>query len=72
MICPWCYVGKRRLERALDELGLRSTTSVQWLPFELNPDLPEEGIALDEGDRYAGIVLLFLLGLAIRNRFRIK
>jgi predicted DsbA family dithiol-disulfide isomerase len=44
VICPWCYVGKRRLERALDELGLRSTTSVQWLPFELNPDMPEEGI----------------------------
>ena len=44
VICPWCYVGKRRLERALDELGLRSTTSVQWLPFELNPDMPAEGI----------------------------
>jgi predicted DsbA family dithiol-disulfide isomerase len=44
VICPWCYVGKRRLERALDQLEIRSTTSVQWLPFELNPDLPEPGI----------------------------
>jgi predicted DsbA family dithiol-disulfide isomerase len=44
VICPWCYVGKRRLERALDQLEIRSTTSVQWLPFELNPDLPEHGI----------------------------
>jgi predicted DsbA family dithiol-disulfide isomerase len=44
VICPWCYVGKRRLDRALDQLGLRATTSVQWLPFELNPDIPQEGI----------------------------
>ena len=43
VICPWCYLGKRRLERALDQLSLRSTTSVQWLPFELNPDMPEHG-----------------------------
>jgi predicted DsbA family dithiol-disulfide isomerase len=44
VICPWCYVGKRRLERAVDELGLRSITSVHWLPFELNPDMPEDGV----------------------------
>ena len=44
VICPWCYVGKRRLERALDELGLRGTTKVEWLPYELNPDMPAEGM----------------------------
>jgi len=43
VICPWCYLGKRRLERALDQLSVRRTTSVQWLPFELNPDMPEHG-----------------------------
>ncbi|WP_046864298.1 DsbA family oxidoreductase [Microvirga massiliensis] len=44
VICPWCYLGKRRLERALDGLGLRSETPVSWLPFELNPDMPVEGM----------------------------
>lgn len=43
VICPWCFVGKRRLERALDALGLAATTTVEWLPFELNPDMPEGG-----------------------------
>jgi predicted DsbA family dithiol-disulfide isomerase len=43
-ICPWCYVGKRQLERALALLepeGLRF--SVHWNPFQLNPDMPAEG-----------------------------
>ncbi|TNC07866.1 DsbA family oxidoreductase [Methylobacterium terricola] len=44
VICPWCYVGKRRLERALDQLGLRESTTVEWLPFELNPAMPAEGM----------------------------
>jgi predicted DsbA family dithiol-disulfide isomerase len=45
VICPWCYIGKRRLERALDELGLAGRVAVEWLPFELNPDMPREGMA---------------------------
>ena len=43
-ICPWCYIGKRQLERALGILaaeGLRF--SVHWNPFQLNPDMPVEG-----------------------------
>lgn len=44
VICPWCFLGKRRLEHALDQRGLRETTTVEWLPFELNPDMPAEGI----------------------------
>jgi predicted DsbA family dithiol-disulfide isomerase len=43
-ICPWCYIGKRQLERALALLhaeGLRFT--VRWNPFQLNPDMPKEG-----------------------------
>jgi predicted DsbA family dithiol-disulfide isomerase len=48
VVCPWCYIGKRKLETALarlraDEPGLAPT--VRWHPFELNPDLPVEGIA---------------------------
>jgi predicted DsbA family dithiol-disulfide isomerase len=44
VICPWCFLGKRRLERALDELGLHDHTTFTWLPFELNPDMPPEGM----------------------------
>jgi predicted DsbA family dithiol-disulfide isomerase len=47
VVCPWCYIGKRRLESALAELhgeepGLPVT--VRWHPFQLNPDLPAEGV----------------------------
>ena len=44
-ICPWCYIGKRQLERALAELaaeGLRF--AVEWLPYQLNPDMPAGGL----------------------------
>jgi predicted DsbA family dithiol-disulfide isomerase len=41
-VCPWCYVGKRRLESALAERpGL--DVDVRWQPFQLNPDMPREG-----------------------------
>ncbi|MEZ5563216.1 MAG: DsbA family oxidoreductase [Gammaproteobacteria bacterium] len=41
-VCPWCYVGKRRLETALaSRPGISATIS--WLPFELSPDMPREG-----------------------------
>jgi len=42
LVCPWCYVGKRRLERALaarPDLPVNLT----WLPFQLSPDMPREG-----------------------------
>lgn len=45
-ICPWCYIGKRHLEAALATLaaeGLQFT--VHWNPFQLNPDMPKEGVA---------------------------
>ena len=46
VICPWCYVGKRRLEAALAGAGSGSPKPVQfsWRPFELNPDMPTEGM----------------------------
>ena len=43
-ICPWCYVGKRRLEAALGENGEGIPFDVHWRPFELNPEMPREGI----------------------------
>jgi predicted DsbA family dithiol-disulfide isomerase len=41
-ICPWCYVGKRRLERALKLLG--RPAKVEWRPFQLNPEMPAGGL----------------------------
>jgi predicted DsbA family dithiol-disulfide isomerase len=45
-ICPWCYVGKRNLESALVALASEGLHfSVHWNPFQLNPDMPKEGVA---------------------------
>lgn len=46
-VCPWCLIGKRRLEKALalcPEPGL----TVRWRPFQLNPGMPVEGMARSE------------------------
>jgi predicted DsbA family dithiol-disulfide isomerase len=43
VICPWCYVGKRRLEAALGTLSLPNDVDFSWRPFELNPEMPAEG-----------------------------
>lgn len=40
MVCPWCYIGKRRLEAALRRFDHRKQTQVLWRSFELNPDAP--------------------------------
>ena len=42
-ICPWCYIGKRRLERALKERP-HYRPAIRWRAFQLNPDMPEEGM----------------------------
>ena len=44
VICPWCYVGKRRLEAALAEPGMPAPIHLAWRPFELNPEMPVEGV----------------------------
>ncbi|HLJ62703.1 MAG TPA: DsbA family oxidoreductase [Stellaceae bacterium] len=43
VICPWCFIGKRRLERAF-ALRPRLRPEITWHPFQLNPDMPSEGI----------------------------
>jgi predicted DsbA family dithiol-disulfide isomerase len=44
-ICPWCYVGKRRLEEAVPILKAEGLTlDVTWRPFQLNPTMPKEGL----------------------------
>src|SRR5687768_17168795 len=40
--CPWCYVGKRRFEQALEQFEHRDDVTVTWRSFELDPDAPAE------------------------------
>ncbi|MGE3917767.1 MAG: DsbA family oxidoreductase [Hyphomicrobiaceae bacterium] len=44
VICPWCYIGKRRFEAAIDSPGMPQVFAIGWRPFELNPDMPSEGM----------------------------
>lgn len=47
-ICPWCWIGKAHLDAALEQLrqdGLEFR--IRWRPFQLNPDMPAEGVARD-------------------------
>ncbi|HSH38312.1 MAG TPA: DsbA family oxidoreductase [Chthoniobacterales bacterium] len=44
VVCPWCYIGKRRFEKALLALNRNVTSKVSWQPFELNPQMPREGM----------------------------
>lgn len=43
VVCPWCYVGQRRLETALARRP-HLEVAVRWLPFQLDPTLPVEGV----------------------------
>jgi predicted DsbA family dithiol-disulfide isomerase len=44
-ICPWCWIGKAHLDAALEELaGEGLAFAVRWRPFQLNPDMPAEGV----------------------------
>ena len=42
-ICPWCYIGKANLDRAL-EAAPEHPFAIEWHPFQLNPDMPAEGL----------------------------
>lgn len=47
--CPWCYIGKRRFERALSEFPHRDSVEIQWRSYQLDPGIPEhyDGTELD-------------------------
>jgi predicted DsbA family dithiol-disulfide isomerase len=42
-VCPWCFLGKANLDRALAE-NADHPFAIQWHPFQLNPDMPREGV----------------------------
>ncbi|MCY7309108.1 MAG: DsbA family oxidoreductase [Rhodoferax sp.] len=47
VVCPWCYIGKRKLEAALalPQAADLPKAVVRWHPFQLNPDMPTEGVS---------------------------
>jgi predicted DsbA family dithiol-disulfide isomerase len=51
VVCPWCFIGKRRLESALatwQQTHPEVAVTLRWHPFQLNPDLPSEGMAREQ------------------------
>jgi predicted DsbA family dithiol-disulfide isomerase len=45
LVCPWCFIGKRSLDQARVSLAAQGlTVELEWLPYQLNPDLPTEGM----------------------------
>jgi predicted DsbA family dithiol-disulfide isomerase len=57
VVCPWCYIGKRRLERALAEFEHRDEVEVVWRSYQLDPTAPREpveSVAEHLGRKYGG------------------
>ena len=48
VVCPWCTIGYKRLEKAIAELGIEDKIDLEWQPFELNPNMPKEGQNVQE------------------------
>ena len=46
VICPWCFIGKRRLDQTLTRLNaeLAAAVRLRWRPYQLYPNLPPEGV----------------------------
>ena len=53
-VCPFCFIGKRRLDAALG--AVLGPTEVAWYPFQLNPDMPTEGVTFEAylAERFGG------------------
>jgi len=58
VVCPWCIIGYKRLEKAISELGVEDRVEIEWQPFELNPGMPPEGQDLTEhiAEKYGSTV----------------
>ena len=48
VVCPWCTIGYKRLEKAIVDLGIQDQVEIEWQPFELNPNMPAEGQNVQE------------------------
>ncbi|MFT4523382.1 MAG: putative DsbA family dithiol-disulfide isomerase [Bacteroidia bacterium] len=58
VVCPWCTIGYKRLEKAILELGIQDEVEIEWQPFELNPNMPAEGQNVQEhlAEKYGSTV----------------
>ena len=58
VVCPWCYIGKRKLEAALalPQAASLPRVEVRWHPFQLNPDMAPEGVSRKQylEDKFGG------------------
>jgi len=43
VVCPWCLIGYKRLEKAINALGVADRVEIEWQPFELNPGMSAQG-----------------------------
>lgn len=48
LVCPWCVIGYKRLQQAIKQLGIGDQIEIHWHPFELNPQMPDDGENLRE------------------------
>ena len=46
LICPFCFLGKRRLDNAMQ--AVQGPSDVSWHPYQVNPDMPPEGMPYDD------------------------
>ncbi len=44
VVCPWCYIGKRRIDHAVARVKDVRHVAITWRPFQLNPTMPKEGM----------------------------
>lgn len=57
VVCPWCYIGKKKLDQALASLPEGVEVKIDWRPFQLAPEIPEEGANFKEhlGQKFGGV-----------------
>lgn len=48
VVCPWCYLGKARLEKAIAQAGDKFEIGMHWYPYQLNPEMPLSGMPFKE------------------------
>ena len=76
VVCPWCYLGKRRLEAAIAQSG--EAVEIRWRPYQLDPNIPAEGVErraymekkFGKGDGLAEAHVLTALGTAVGIDYR--
>jgi predicted DsbA family dithiol-disulfide isomerase len=65
-VCPWCYIGKANLDRAL-EAHADHPFRIEWHPFQLNPDMPPEGV-----DKHDYLAAMFGEDRLVQMHLRLK